>query len=344
MQANVKKCVAGLLLLIGGQCARGEDREDFLDAPDRVQWEAGGLYDGRFDDGTPFQIELAYPLPEGLPARLRQRFAQAVWYPRDYTGTPSRLLPAGGAGMAMRLAVANADGVAGDETYTVTLSPDRASGRGVLTRPGAAGQRGFTLQRSVPYAGIAVARPASAELASFSTYYRERGFAFSAFFPLLGDAEADGWIRQQAGYCRDEGECANTVRVSWRSPSLVSLTATAWGDSGGAHGDGYSTTRQYRIQDGAMTPLGLDAFLDLGASCRALVSAATLAGLRAQGMSWPEKAGLDARGAAKFTPTPDGIAFHYDAYEAGSYAQGAPTVFVPRAAMAGCVKYLPAAD
>jgi hypothetical protein len=344
MQANLKQCVAGLLLLIGAQCTQARDGEDFLDAPDRVQWEAGGLYDGRFEDGTPFRIELAYPLPQGVPARLQQRFVQAVWYPRDYLGVPSTLLAAGGAGMPMRLAVANAEGVAGDEIYTVTLSPDRASGRGVLTGPGVAGQRGFTLRRSAPYVGVVVARPASAALASFSAYYRERGFVYSAFFPLLGDAGADSWIREQAGECRDEGECANTVRVVWRSPALVSLRATAWGDSGGAHGDGHSTTRQYQVQDGAMTPLGLDAFIDLGTSCRELVSAATLAGLRAQGMSWPEKTGLDARGAVKFTPAPGGIAFHYDAYEAGSYAQGAPTVFVPRAAMGACVKYLPDAD
>ena len=50
---------------------------------------------------------------------------------------------------------------------------------------------------------------------------------------------------------------------------------------------------------------------------------------------------VDARRPGKFTPTPDGIAFHFDSYEAGSYAQGAPTVFVPRAQMVGCVRYLP---
>ena len=42
--------------------------------------------------------------------------------------------------------------------------------------------------------------------------------------------------------------------------------------------------------------------------------------------------------------TAGGIAFHYDSYEAGPYAEGAPTVFVPREAMAACVRYLPDED
>jgi hypothetical protein len=344
MHANVKKCIASLLLLISWQCTQAQGQEDFLGAPDRVQWDAGGLYDGRLEDGTPFEIELAYPLPETVPVRAGNGFVQVVWYPRHYTGTPSTLLAAGGAGLQKRLAVANQQGVASDESYTITLAPDRASGRGVWTGPGTAGQRTFTLRRSVTYVGIVVTRPASADLAGYSSYYRENGFLFSAFFPKLGDPGADGWIRQHAGNCRDTGECANSVRVVWRSPSLVSLKALDWGDSGGAHGVGHSETRQYRIQDGTVTPLDLDAFIDPSTSCREQVSAAIIAKLRAKNMSWADKAGLDARREVKFTPTPDGVAFHYDSYEAGPYAQGAPTVFVPRAELGTCVKHLPAEE
>jgi Protein of unknown function (DUF3298) len=343
---NSRKWIAGFLLSVCWQWGQAQvrDREDYLNAPDRVQWDAGGLYDGRFEDGTPFQIELAYPRPASVPARAVQAFVPVVWLPRDYDGTPSALLKDGDGGMPMRLAVAREPGVPGDEIYTVTLAPDRMTGQGVRSGPGEAGQRRFTLRRRLPYVGVVVTRPAPPELAAYSTYYREKGSVFSAFFPVLGDPVADAWVRQQAGSCHDTGECANTVRVVWDSASLLSLKALTWGDSGGAHGIGHSETRQYRIQAGAMTPIGLDAFIDLGPGCQEKLAAAIVGGLRAKNMSWPEKAGPVAQRADRFTPTPDGIAFHYDSYEVGPYAEGAPTVFVPREKMAGCVRYLPDDD
>lgn len=349
MWKKLGKCIAALLLSTGWQWAQAQAQgqaqvqEDYLTAPDRIQWEAGGLYDGRFDDGTSFQIELAYPRPESVPARVWQKFVPAVWLPRNYKGTPAELVNVGGAGMPVRLAVAREPGLASDEIYTVTLAPDLMAGQGVWSGPGKAGQRKFTLRRRLPYVGVVVTRPASSELAAYSSYYREKGFAFSVLFPVVGDAGADAWIRQRAGSCTDTGECANTVRVVWHSASLLSLKAMVWGDSGGAHGLGHSDTRQYGIRAGAMTPLGLDDFIEPAPGCREKLAAAIVDGLRSRHMSWPEKAGLDAR-TARFTPTPGGIAFHYDPYEAGPYAEGAPTVFVPREAMTACLRYLPDED
>jgi hypothetical protein len=344
MHANIGKVVAVFLLSVSWQCAQAQaqEQEDYLHASDRIQWEAAGLYDGRFRDGTPFQMELAYPPPESVPDRARNGFIQTVWYPRDYAGTPTTLRADTAAGAQMRLVAADEQGVASGAVYSVTLSPDHLSGHGVLSAPGSAGPREFTLRRSLPYVGIVVTRPAPAGLAAYSSYYREKGFVFSAVFPILDDPEADGWIRQQAGICRDLGECANSVRVLWRSPSLVSLKALAWGDSGGAHGVGHSDTRQYGIQSGTMQPLELDAFIDMAPACRQQVSAAIVDRLRARHMSWADRSGLDARRAVRFTPTPAGIAFHYDSYEAGPYAEGAPTVFVAREALGNCVKSLPA--
>lgn len=343
MASLLNKCVV-LLLSASWHWALAQTREDFLRAPDRIEWEAGGLYDGHFDDGTPFQMALAYPEPAAMPPRAAHAFAQAVWTPRHYAGTPAVLLAASTPAAPTRLAVANEKGVASAETYTVTLAPDRASGRGVWSGPGTAVQRTFTLQRNLPYVGVVVTRPASAEVAAYSDFYREHGFTFSSVFPVLGDREADDWIRDKAGECVDSGECANAVHVVWHSPALVSLHAMTWGNSGGAHGNGQSETRQYGIRNGAMTPLGLDDFIDPGASCRAQVTASIAASLRKLDMRLPDQRGRDPWRGVKFTPAPDGIAFHFDSYEAGSYAQGAPTVFVPREEMARCVAHLPAAD
>jgi hypothetical protein len=39
-----------------------------------------------------------------------------------------------------------------------------------------------------------------------------------------------------------------------------------------------------------------------------------------------------------------GIAFSFDPYEVGPYAQGAPSVFLTRAQLGSCLRSLPAAD
>jgi hypothetical protein len=338
----MKRAMCGVAMVLGLGAARAQaplQQEDFLTARERIEWEAGGLYEGRFDDGAVFQIELAYPRPAGVSQRDGE-FFQSVWNPRHYDGQPTRLSmdEAARAGAPMRLKVLDEQDAARGAVYTVTLAADRASGRGVSSAPDGS-QRAFTLRRNLSYTGIVVKRPAPPELADHGDY-REHGFVFSTFFPVLGDPDADAWIRERAGICRDIGECQDQVHVRWRSPSLVSLDALAWGDSGGAHGLGRSVTRQYRIEGGRMTALGLDDFVDPGPACRAALSAAIVGKLKAKGMSAADQ--VDARNPGKFTPTPEGIAFHFDSYEAGSYAQGAPTVFVPRAQMGGCVKYLPA--
>lgn len=339
----MKTVMLGLGMLLGACVASAQDlvpQEDFLAAPDRIEWQAGALYDGRFDDGAAFQIELAYPLPAGVTQR-DGGFFQLVWDSLLYQGQPSSLYAAEGAraGAPMRLKVLGEEDPARGVVYTVMLAADRASGRGTLTTPDGR-QRAFTVRRSVPYTGVVVKRPVAPGMADHP-YYREHGFVFSTFFPVLGDADADAWIRERAGVCRDTGECDDQVHIMWRSPALVSLKALAWGDSGGAHGVGYSVTRQYRVQNGTLTPLELDAFVDPSPACRDALAAAIVDKLKAKGMSAADQ--VDARNPGKFTPTPDGIAFHFDSYEAGSYAQGAPTVFVPKAQMNGCARALPAA-
>lgn len=338
----MKALAFGVLLSVAAHAAYADVpwQEDFMSAHDRIEWNAGALYDGRFEDGGAFEIELAYPAPAGVSKRDADSFVQMVWEPHHYEGEPSGLFAVDAGGAAMRLKVLDEHSAKNGSIYAITLAPDRASGRGTLTAPGGR-PRSFTLRRSVPYTGIVVTRPTPPDLAD-NSYYKQNGFAFSTFFPVLGDPDADAWIRERAGICRDEGECRNAVHIQWRSPSLVSLMASVWGDSGGAHGDGRFETRQYRFDGRTMTPLGLDAFIDLRDECRETISAYMIAKLRAKALPQAERGALDGREAAPFTPTSDGIAFHFNLYELGGYAYGAPTVFVPRGQMGACVKYLPA--
>lgn len=77
--------IALAALLLAPMARAGQ--ENLPTAPDRIEWDAGGLYDGRFDDGSAFQIELAYPRPAQAGAHV-----QAAWngyrYPARTSGAP----------------------------------------------------------------------------------------------------------------------------------------------------------------------------------------------------------------------------------------------------------------
>jgi hypothetical protein len=94
--------------------------EDFLKAPDRIEWQAGGLYDGRFEDGTRFQIQLAYPRPGTVP-KSALPFAEYYWYPKRFTGQVLVLNRIEGSGNAVHLAVQPDSRVPADESLTIAV-------------------------------------------------------------------------------------------------------------------------------------------------------------------------------------------------------------------------------
>jgi hypothetical protein len=338
MRANLKKCIASFSLLIVAQFGWAQTHEDFLNAPDRIEWEAGGLYDGRFDDGTPFQIQLAYPRPAAVSNRA-QAVWNAYWFARHFTGErivlSAEAAPAGSIKLVqwkpIRVVV---------ETFSITLAPDRLSGTGNWTSSKPGEQRSFVLHRSVLYKEVAVMRPAAP-----GASVNPGPLVFSALFPLLTDAATNDAMRKTLGRCSDTTECANSVIVTWRSPSLLSLDATTYGYTfPGAHGESHSSTRHYRLHDEKMTRVGLADFLEPGPGCRAKVSGAIVAKLTAQKMVWAQSGALDKRRDPKFLALPDGLEFHFDPYEVGNYAQGSPSVFLSRAELDQCVRNLPSAD
>jgi hypothetical protein len=318
--------------------------EDFLKAPDRIEWQAGGLYDGRFEDGTRFQIQLAYPRPATVPNSVLP-FAESYWYPKHFTGTVLTLRDIGHAAETLRLAVQPDLNVPAEESFTITLAPDKLSGQGSWTSTSLHKQMRFSLQRAVAYDYVVVKRPAPIEVRGSEP---ERSFVFAAWFPVLGNADADAWVREQAGKCGGDLECMNQVQVRWKSSSLLSLNAMAWEyNYTAAHGNFGSTTRQYSVDREQFAPACLDAFVDMSAACVSRITSSIVAQLEAAELSWPrqwaEHAPVQNKW-LKFTPTASGIAFSFDPYEVGSYAQGAPSVFLTRAQLGPCVKNLPASD
>jgi hypothetical protein len=53
------------------------------DATEKIEWTAGGLFEGRFEDNTVFQMNLPYPT---APKLYDTNFTQgAYWYPKKYS-------------------------------------------------------------------------------------------------------------------------------------------------------------------------------------------------------------------------------------------------------------------
>jgi hypothetical protein len=343
----MKKLLAAALLCAAFGNALGDvvaPSEDFLKAPDRTEWHAGGLYDGRFEDGTRFQIQLAYPRPASVPKEVL-RFAESYWYPKRYTGTVLALTDTGHTPNTLRLAVQPDAGAPAEEDFTIVLAPDMLSGGGSWNSSKLHKRMAFTLQRALAYDYVVVQRPAPPEVLKSEP---ERRFTFAASFPVLGDTDADAWVREQAGKCSGDLKCSNQVQVRWKSGSLLSLDASVWEyNYMAAHGNGGSTTRQYRVEQGHLVPRELDAFVKLDPACVSKVTAAIVAQLHAQKLGWADQWAEHASlkdNWMKFTPTASGIAFHFDPYEVGPYSDGAPSVFLTRTQLGQCLKDLPAND
>jgi hypothetical protein len=316
--------------------------EDFLKAPDRIEWHAGGLYEGRFENGTRFQMQLGYPRPATVPDRVTP-FAESYWYPQYFMGRKFILKSAEGTRNAVRLVMQQDQRKPSEESFSIALAPDLMSGSGTWTNSRLRKQMRFSLQRALVYDAVVVQRPAPPEALERDP---QRRFSFAAWFPVLGDADANAWIREQAGTCEGDLECANGVEVIWKSRSLLSLTAAVWSYNYMAtHGYGYSSTRQYRIDSAGLHPLGLDAFVDTGAGCTAKIVKAIAADLRARKFSevesWLQTAPFGKNNPPKFTPTPNGIVFQFNMYEVGSYVQGSPSVFLTYAQLGQCLRKLP---
>jgi hypothetical protein len=343
MRTTIRHCFAIFAVLLCQQAVHAEpgEREDYLHARDRIEWDAGGLYDGRFDDGTPFQIQLAYPRPAGV-ANHAADISTAYWYPRSFTGARTILAPVDAPAGTLKLVHRKPVRVV-VETFSMTLAPDLRSGTGTWTGTAPGTQRAFSLSRAVLYKEVAVMRPAPPAEAGDTG--EPSPFLFSALFPVLPDSDADDWIQDVLGSCGDSTECANAVMVDWYSSSLVSLDGTIWGYSRPApHGNGTSSVRHYRVQGGKMAQLTLDDFLAPDAGCRGKVADAIEVKLRAQKIDGFNPANLDPRYSPKFLALPGGLEFHYDPYEVAGYAQGMPSVFLTRAEMAPCLRNLPVAD
>ncbi|WP_159627628.1 RsiV family protein [Massilia puerhi] len=334
---------AGLLALLALAVgpAAAQERGGLLEARHGVGWEAGGLYQGRLPDGTPFQVALAYPVPDGLPGEARTLMDNSYWFLRDYHGKARTLAVLDAAPGTVHLAPLLDSGAQGPERFAIVLDADRRGGKGSWTPAESEPSLPFSLTRIVRYRAVALTRPSPEAQAEGS----DQPFVFAALFPVFKDSALNEWVRAMAGRCDADLECTNRVSVRWHSKDQLSLDASAWTYSyGAAHHQYRSGMRHYALKDGAAIHSRFTAFVAPSTACRQQVSAALVAKLGAQGLSWAEQGALDVFKEPKFIPTPAGIEFHWDPYEVGSFAQGIPSVFVTRAELGSCVENLPHVD
>lgn len=351
----VQRTMAGLVLALTLATAAGQrtpavvSAEDYLSAPDRIEWQAGGLYDGRFEDGTHFQIELAYPPPASLDKNdLSMPFYASYWYPKHVTDRRFPLTDETPAGGVLRLAVRPNRQAAPEERFEIVLAPDATVGRGTWTSSRSNEHKSFTLRRTVTYDYVIVKRPAPKDALQGDP---ERKFVFRSWFPIIGNTTVDAWIREQANRCAGDLACSNQVNLRWISRALLSLEASSWHyDYKTPHGNIDSTSQQFGIDHDGIRPLTYADFVHDNPACTKRVTMAIVGQLRALHMAgaddWSEYA-LQAVGqapSADFTPTANGIAFHFDPYQVGPYLAGAPSVFVTRAQIGNCLRRLPIDD
>lgn len=329
-------CVVVALLALAAGAVAAQEHGDLLQAAERTEWDAGGLYEGRLPDGTPFQVALAYPAPGGLPGEGGKLMANSYWFLRDYSGKPRTLAVLDAAPGALHLAPLLDSGAQGPQRFVIVLDADGRGGKGSWTE----GDKNspFSLKRLVRYRAVALTRPSPEARAEGS----DLPFVFTALFPVFTDRALNEWVRGMAAHCDADLECTNRIAVRWHSKDQLSLDASAWTYSyGAAHHQYRSEMRHYALQDGAAIHSRFTAFVAPSTECRQQVSAALVTKLDAQGLSWAEQGALEVFKEPKFIPTPAGIEFHWDPYEVGSFAQGIPSVFLTRDELGSCARNLP---
>lgn len=313
--------IIGALLAALAHGAVAGDAPSLLDTHGRIEWEAGGLYKATLPDGARVQLALPYPEPAGVPLEGKQVMEGGYWMPATYAGQVQPFTP--------------------EQQLAVTFDTDRRSGKAEWTPPRSTKRLTLSLERLLPYRAVAFTRPSPEAKAAGS----DQQFVFSALYPVVGDAAVDEWVRGVAGRCGADLSCANRVSVRWHSADQLSLEAGAWSyNYGAAHGNYASEMRHYAIKDDAHVHTRFTAYLAPSAACRDKVSGLLVAKLEEQGLSWAKDGALDDLREPKFIPVAQGIEFHWDPYQVGSFAQGMPSVFLAREELGDCALALPQPD
>ncbi len=343
----MKYALATWSMLIGLYSACGNAADDnYLTHPARFEWQPSALFEGVFEDGTPFQVHFQYPRPEvtqGKDWGIQTVHGQ-YWYPRKFGGRTIAFRMETPRDNAFRMVVMTASKnpkEAETEVFEGTISADRKTASGVWTDLRRMKKLNFSMRRLVDYKRIYLSVPAKV----INGLPIDRPFVFDSSFPVFGDPNVNRWIAKFASECSHDMECLNDVDVVWHSKASFSLKASIWGYSHGmAHGNSYTAYAHFINTSSHPIQVALDHFVSTSPDCLGRISNRIIATLSKGEYGRPEDGALTNWKTAKFLPTPQGILFTFDPYEVGAYVDGPAEVFVQRQYLGNCLRYLPSHD
>lgn len=337
-----RPALAAAGLLAAAASVRAADApavHDCLADPRRIEWIAGGYYEGRFDDGTPIEANLpaAAPPPVDRPVAV----PAAYWFPRTFEGTPN----------ALRVAAPRAPAAPGE---FVLESPDgarRFEGRFEDDGARAVGsfadaERGirlrFTLQRHASYRAVSLGWHARGDAGD--------PWRWQALWPELPEAALAADLRGRAGACEGALDARRVVTVAWRDTrTLAVYDDLSVFEDGAAHPEPDARFVNFAPPSGR--PLPLDTFLDTSPDCLRTVSRFVAARLRDAQAAWPAQGALRPAGdpttkesvgrpwpEASALALPRGLVFSFDPTEVGPYVQGRFRAFASTADLGKCLK------
>lgn len=333
------KTILLLISLFYTLLSADEQNTNYLTDAKKTEWNAGGFYEGRFEDGTPFQMNLSYPIPDSINREKWKPYTldASYWYPKRFSGKTILLRIRSFSKGSVELVGSTEDKnghFVDTEFFKGTLSPDRATMHGVWKQIGKTKQLKFSMKRGYLYHGIDVIHSRQPEVDDDDP---SRPFIFSAIFPILGDQQADPWIRELMSSCDYDTECTNQVTIAFHADTSLSLHGSVWGYNNRApHGNGWSAYKHFKINSSSLSPVGLDHFVSMSSKCLNLVTHEIATSLAEKSLDYTDHNIKE----TKFFPTPTGIKFDFDPYELGCYLC-ATTVFVNKKDIEQCVKNLP---
>lgn len=123
-----------------------------------------------------------------------------------------------------------------------------------------------------------------------------------------------------------EWEYESSMKVSWRTPKLVSVLISKYEYSGGAHPNHGVEVANFGIVGGKPKSLTLSDFFSPGFNAKTFVSKAVVAKLKkAKGAEWVQSGQLkqlEPQMLERFTPSATGLTWYFNPYDVGPYAAG----------------------
>jgi hypothetical protein len=381
---KMKKSIAYFFVIIATLCVVTTARADASTTScehlneRKAEWMSGGFYEGSFEDGTPFQMNLAFPMPASVVQDQMdvQDFLDPIdelqnqyWYPRhrgnDKLDLEIKALDE--SGIVLRTVSRGKDQTLSDsETFTGKRSKDWTEIEGKWTSDRSHKTMRFRMKMVFPYTSRLDIFMTQTSIDDFESERSMDIITYPAienlgpehlipeWNPSPGDANANG----HASYCDEQNH--EIVTAEWASAHFLFFSNKIYEYRfGAAHGTRDRSFSHFSLSYGRYEQIALDTFYKTSLACENQlfdrVVAALVADHAAQlenvAQVFPDRHLLSdadiARGALTFdhiSPDylvlPEGIEFYVGPYVLGSYMD-VHDIFIWKAQIENCIKTLP---